>query len=215
LRDPWEDTKVVVRESQLPQGGEGLYAKKDIDAKEIVALYNGIKIRTSTYASDHMPRSDYKIRLNGDIDMDIPLGYHKLANYCATLAHKANHTFSPNVEWTLFEHPRFGLIRSLTAQKAIKEGEEILVNYQMALAKSPDWYRVIWLQHMRRIKRGDDSAIQRYIDRQYELQGFRIPLPDSEVLDVPEPVGVDISVVPDEYLSSEYLTEEASIKYAR
>ena len=28
------------------------------------------------------------LRLNGDIDMDIPLGYHKLENYCATLAHK-------------------------------------------------------------------------------------------------------------------------------
>ena len=31
----------------------------------------------------------------------------------------------------------------------------------MALAKSPDWYRVVWLQHMRRVKHGDDAAIQR------------------------------------------------------
>ena len=60
--------------------------------------------------------------------------------------------------------------RALTAQVPLKAGEEILVNYQMTLAKSPDWYRTVWLQHMRVVKRGDDGAIQRYIDRQYELQ---------------------------------------------
>ena len=33
--------------------------------------------------------------------------------------------------------------------------------------------------------------ICRYIDRQYELQGYRIPLPESEELNVPKPQGVD------------------------
>ena len=111
LRDPWEDTRVYVSGSGLPQGGEGLFAKKDFGEKEVVALYNGIKFKNSTYAADHLPRSDYRIRLNGDFDMDIPKGYHLTSQYCATLAHKANHSFRPNVEWTLFEHPRFGLIR--------------------------------------------------------------------------------------------------------
>ena len=107
-----------------------------------------------------MPRSDYRIRLNGDYDMDIPKGYHLTSQYCATLAHKANHSFKPNVEWTLYEHPRFGLIRGLTTVVPIKQGEEILVNYQMHLAKSPEWYRQVWLQHMRKTKK-DDAAIQR------------------------------------------------------
>lgn len=215
LRDPWENERVYVDESNLPQGGEGLFAKKDFETGEIVALYNGIKIKTSTYASEHMPHSDYRIRLNGDIDMDIPNGYHKINQYCATLAHKANHTFTPNSEWTLYEHPRFGLIRSLTARTAIKKDEEILVNYQMCLAKSPEWYRCVWLQHMRKVKKNDDKAIKRYIDRQYELQGFRIPLPESEELDVPEPVGVDLDILPQEYLQPENLTDEAARKYAR
>ena len=30
--------------------------------------------------------------------------------------------------------------------------------------------------------------VPRYIDRMYEHQGYRIPLPDSEELNVPEPV---------------------------
>jgi SET domain-containing protein len=95
-----------VKESRLPQGGEGLFARRDIGKNEVVSLYNGIKIKSCTYASAHMARSDYRIRLNGDVDMDIPKGYHHLSQYSATLAHKANHSFKPNVEWKLYEHPR-------------------------------------------------------------------------------------------------------------
>jgi len=215
LRDPWEDKKVFVSDSMLPQGGEGLFAKRNIERREIVALYNGIRFKSATYAAEHMPRSDYRIRLNGDYDMDIPKGYHLTSQYSATLAHKANHSFQPNCEWTLYEHPRFGLIRALTATVPIERGAEILVNYQMTLAKSPDWYRCVWIQHMRVVKKGDDKAIQRYIDRQYELQGYRIPLPDSEELNVPEPHGVDLSEVPSEYLSEEYQTDESALKLAR
>ena len=32
------------------------------------------------------------------------------------------------------------------------------------------------------------TVLTRFIDRQYELQGYRIPLPESEELCVPEPV---------------------------
>lgn len=213
LRDPFEAERCEVGESRLPQGGEGLFAVRDIKKKEIVALYSGIKVKTSTYASEHMPRSDYRIRLNGDIDMDIPKGYHLTSQYCATLAHKSNHSFTPNGEWSLFEHPRFGLVRSITAMKDIAKGEEILVNYTMTIAKSPDWYRQVWLQHMRKSK--DDAAIQRYIDRQYELQGYRIPLPESEELNVPEPTGVDISDLPAEYLTDEAQSDEAAYQFAR
>lgn len=214
LRDPYESKICEVSESKLPQGGEGLYAKRDIKKREIVALYNGIKIKTSTYASEHMPRSDYRIRLNGDIDMDIPKGYHLSTEYCATLAHKANHSFTPNSEWSLFEHPRFGLIRSITAMVDISKGDEILVNYTMTIAKSPEWYRQVWLQHMRKTKK-DDGAIQRYIDRQYELQGYRIPLPESEELNVPEPTGVDLSTMPEEYLADEAQSDEAALRFSR
>ena len=45
-----------VGESLLPQGGEGLFAKKDFALKEVVSLYNGIKIKCGTYAAEHMPR---------------------------------------------------------------------------------------------------------------------------------------------------------------
>ena len=34
------------------------------------------------------------------------------------------------------------------------------------------------------------TVLARFIDRQYELQGYRIPLPESEELCVPEPVSI-------------------------
>ena len=55
----------------------------------------------------------------------------------------------------------------------------------------------------------------RYIDRMYEAQGYRIPLPESEILNVPEPHGVDVTEVPEEYLKDEHQTEEAAIEYSR
>ena len=54
--------------------------------------------------------------------------------------------------------------RALTAIVPLKKDDEILVKYQMHLARSPEWYRQVWLQYMRRTKK-DDAAIQRYIDR--------------------------------------------------
>ena len=45
----------------------------------------------------------------------------------------------------------------------------------------------------------------------YEAQGYRIPLPESEELNVPEPTGVDITQVPSQYLADEYQTDESAI----
>ena len=42
-RDPWEDERVFVKESLLPQGGEGLFAKKDFKMKELICLFNGVR----------------------------------------------------------------------------------------------------------------------------------------------------------------------------
>jgi hypothetical protein len=37
---------VYVSSSRLPQGGEGLFARRDIRKREVIALYNGIKVCT-------------------------------------------------------------------------------------------------------------------------------------------------------------------------
>ena len=150
-----------------------------------------LALSTSSLAADRMGPSDYRIRLNAEIDLDLPNGFQNLSKYCATLGHKANHSFLPNVEWVIVEHPRYGLIRGLKTLDNIEQDDEILVNYSMNLADAPEWYRIVWLKHQREYKKASDASIKRILDRYYENSGKRFPMPASEELVVPEPQGVD------------------------
>ena len=45
--------------------------------------------------------------------------------YCATLAHKTNHSFLPNAQFVVFEHPKFGLIPAVMVTQDLEQGEEV------------------------------------------------------------------------------------------
>ena len=83
-------------------------------------------------------------------DLDVPLEYVSLDNYCATLGHKACHTFGKrkNARFESLWHPRFGHIMSVVALKTILTGEEILVNYNYDLKIAPEWYKALWQEFM-------------------------------------------------------------------
>ena len=70
--------------------------------------------------SRERPKSNYRIQLNAEIDLDIPDTCIQTSEYNATLGHKANHSFTPNGTFDLFEHPRFGLIRAILSQEEIR-----------------------------------------------------------------------------------------------
>ena len=65
MPDPWESDQVYVKESQLPQGGEGLYAKKDLDKAELISLFNGVRLKTATLESKNT-ESDYRLVMPDD-----------------------------------------------------------------------------------------------------------------------------------------------------
>ncbi len=110
----------------------------------------------------------------------------------ATLGHKANHSNLPNAEWSLVEHPRFGLIRGLSSIRAIEAGEEILVNYHMNLADAPDWYKKVWVRHQREHKKMSNDSIARVLDRYREntSKHVDVDLTEGEHFSVPEPRGI-------------------------
>ena len=99
-----------------------------------------------------------RVHLNSEYDIDIPEDMRNTAQYCATLAHKANHSFHPNCRWSRIDHPRFGLICSLTANTVIKEGEEITVNYRLPLHLAPQWYLECYELHQARKRRVSTHA---------------------------------------------------------
>ena len=68
-------------------------------------------------------------------------------------------------------------------------GTEITVNYNLGLSQGPQWYRMLWLRHVRQNKGWGQKQIERFIERNYDLTMKRIQLPDDDCLRVPTPVG--------------------------
>ena len=113
---------------------------------------------------------------------------------------------------------RFGLIRALESLYDIAEGEEITVNYNLGMANGPEWYRLLWLRHVRE-KKGwtdeqvdiiiiiiiiiviiiiiiiiTDEQVDKFIVRNHELTMKWIRLPKTDQLEVPPPSGaVDLA----------------------
>ena len=147
LPDPYESVMVCVRPSQVECGGDGIFARQTIEPNQILAFYNGIRLN-STNAFDAPEWSDnaYRIfdptRKNGTID--IPKEFIDTANYRASLAHKTNHSFMPNAEFVVFDHPRFGLVPCILSTHDIEENEEIFVHYGYELDDCPAWYEASW-----------------------------------------------------------------------
>ena len=60
---------------------------------------------------------------------------HELVKrYKASLAHKANHSFTPNCRFTLFDHPRFGPVPAVITTKEVCRDDELTVSYDYVSA---------------------------------------------------------------------------------
>ena len=72
--------------------------------------------------------------------IDIPAECVDIEDYRASLAHKANHSFDPNVQFVSATHPRFGRVPALKTLRPVSAGEEILTHYKYDMALAPTWY---------------------------------------------------------------------------
>ena len=113
LPDPYEQWRVYVTQSTIPNAGEGLFARKDLLEGEVASFYNGIRLTHEEVDSRDWSRNQNTISLDDDTVIDVPEEYCTLDKYCASLGHKANHSNSPNCEYKPFHHPRFGFTKYL------------------------------------------------------------------------------------------------------
>ena len=153
LADPYERLWVEVRQSTVPGGGDGLFARRDVPAETVVSFYHGLVIRPGeeVEADSSNNQYDYMIFLDWNNtehshSLDVPPQYWSHHNYRASLAHKANHSFEPNCGFRRFSHPRFGLAcLAIETFKPIRAGEEIFVNYRYSPDSAPVWFSdMIW-----------------------------------------------------------------------
>ncbi|XP_023325685.1 histone-lysine N-methyltransferase SETD7 isoform X4 [Eurytemora carolleeae] len=132
IRDPYELRFTEVQRSRIPGASEGIFTKQDIEPNTIIAFYNGSRADPVEFDPTTWETNNYRIFDPADIPngtIDIPIWAQDVKRYCGTLAHKCNHSFLPNAEFVVFDHPKFGLIPCITSTTDIYAGEEILVGY--------------------------------------------------------------------------------------
>ena len=103
-------------------------------------------MRALFQAFNDWENNSYKIRLSEKKKqiLDIPVESQVLENYCATLAHKINHSFEPNAKFVDFHHPRFGRIVAVKTSNWIRNGSELFCHYGYNPLDSPAWYKVLY-----------------------------------------------------------------------
>jgi histone-lysine N-methyltransferase SETD7 len=167
LSDPFERLCVFVAPSSLgPSAAEGLFARRALPGDCVVTWYSGTRDRAHRSERRRWSENSNTIALiddvgaKSDIDIDVSAQWATTDKYCASVAHKCNHTFdraAQNAAYCMALHPRFGLIKAIRTLRAVQAGEELLVDYGYSVpldAKGnvrgkagPDWYRKAHAEH--------------------------------------------------------------------
>ena len=119
--------------------GEGLFSKRPIKAKTIVAFYNGVRLAGMEPDGVSWDERSYRIMLGEDTRMDIPDTMRQLTQYRATLGHKIQHSFDPNCEFWETYHPVFGQVPCVRTLHDVPGGVELTVHYNYMLDDCPQW----------------------------------------------------------------------------
>ncbi|CAG5993385.1 unnamed protein product [Menidia menidia] len=146
LADPYESQRVFVADSTITGAGQGLFAKSDAAPGTVMAFYNGVRITHSEVDSRDWALNGNTISLDEDTVIDVPRPFDQMERYCASLGHKANHSFTPNCKYDPFVHPRFGPIKCIRTLMAVQKDEELTVAYGYdhegkSGPEAPDWYK--------------------------------------------------------------------------
>ncbi|XP_006034329.1 histone-lysine N-methyltransferase SETD7 [Alligator sinensis] len=148
LPDPYESERVYVDVSLISSAGEGLFSKIAAEASTVMSFYNGVRITHQEVDSRDWALNGNTISLDDETVIDVPEPYNHPAKYCASLGHKANHSFTPNCVYDPFVHPRFGPIKCIRTTRAVEKDEELTVAYGYDHnptgqngPEAPEWYQ--------------------------------------------------------------------------
>ncbi|KAK3265757.1 hypothetical protein CYMTET_25613 [Cymbomonas tetramitiformis] len=147
LADPYEARRVEVRRSLIPGANEGLFAQVDLQPLEVACFYSGCRLTHEEVDSRDWAENDNTLSIDDDTVIDVPAEYSSANKYCATLGHKANHSFTNNARYEPYMHPRFGEIKCIRAVAFIQAGAEITTHYdyneidENGQLVAPAWYK--------------------------------------------------------------------------
>ena len=173
VRDPYEEKMVKLGPSSIPNSGEGVVAIQDIPAWQFATIYSTFLYRYPDQYELYKKSCTFNISKSDDYRrgckkyslgigsyhafFDLPPEYD--VNPLPNLGGKVNHHFyKNNTVFMEMEHPRYGLIQSLTPTRDIKAGEELFAYYGYASKEFPSdfpWYyeaKIVAEKELRLIK---------------------------------------------------------------
>ena len=146
--DPFERDRVECSTSDISGAGTGLFARRTLPPGTYACFYHGLHFgaceKPSQTSYDYMIFLDWdKAPLSDYLDLMPETWCH--TRYCATLGHKVNHSFSPNCQYTKFEHPRLGKsVLGIRTLVEVQQGEELTCNYRYDVNDAPVWFSQIF-----------------------------------------------------------------------
>ena len=63
---------------------------------------------------------------------------------------------------------------SVVASRPISPSEEILVSYNYTVILAPEWYKQLWLDHLRKAKGYSEDKVQEWVDVQVATWGYKM-----------------------------------------
>ena len=148
--------------------GDSLFAKRDFSKGELIGYYTGFWYVENEINWSNMTDSEQwdfhknLIRLEDNLDINVPKDYWNITKYKATLGHKVNHSFiKTNTVYGNAYNPRFGKCICHIATKNIKKYEELWTNYHYEDGDDvPEWYKEV-----RKIELGKEFGVKKRAER--------------------------------------------------
>ena len=145
IKDPYELKTVSVAHSSVPKSGEGVFLKKNLPKNQIACYYSLYLYREPDEWDDifvknkmfNTSKSDWYRQECTKYSMHLVTYEGVIAvppefdiNPLPTIGPKVNHHFRfNNSAYMEVEHPRWGLITSVTTQRDVNIGEELFTHY--------------------------------------------------------------------------------------
>uniref|UniRef100_A0A2K5RCC3 Histone-lysine N-methyltransferase SETD7 n=1 Tax=Cebus imitator TaxID=2715852 RepID=A0A2K5RCC3_CEBIM len=111
LPDPYESERVYVAESLISSAGEGLFSKVAVGPNTVMSFYNGVRITHQEVDSRDWALNGNTLSLDEETVIDVPEPYNHVSKYCASLGHKANHSFTPNCIYDIAQKNHLGMCK--------------------------------------------------------------------------------------------------------
>ena len=98
--------------SKIQSGGEGMFAKRDLDEGSIISVYGGFVVKYSkeqllwNHTCDNRFKNLLQLNVTHYLDLPAP-PYDDISVYRASLGHKINHSFKPNTKYVDCKSIRF------------------------------------------------------------------------------------------------------------